>query len=205
VKSSKRTCGTAAGTRPKRANLPAAVLITSAWCVSTLAVAAPSASAAANARPSAKVALCSLVPSSAISKIIGSAVLPASSQSQSITMDSRRNVSAVQTSCLYSFAHSNAYVGIVYETMSKALPLGVLEQDLKASAESNLPSGEKYSLGTYSGLSVPAFIVKESGPKLTQSGIIAVKGDKICGPVVSWLAPAHILASLAKLAVAKFM
>jgi len=200
-----RKVGSAVRARPGRAIVWGAALLTTATAGGGVVAGSADASAGARLSPAAEAGSCSLVAPSAVAKVIGHPVLLPTTQTQHVTIDSQRDVSADQTACRFDLAHSGSFVAFVFETLSKPLPLGVLWQDLKASALASLPSRAKYKSSPLKGLSVPAYIVRESGPGIAVSAIIALNGEKVCGPELPWSAPANELASLARLAISKFM
>jgi len=166
-------------------------------------IAAGSPRLASHRAPLAKPALCAAVSPEVIAKVLGYRVPAATVSTGSFTFDQERNVSVFRTTCSYGALGTAAGVGIVYESLSKPLPVSAIYQDIKASALANKPSGATYTVTSYSGLGVPG-LYEQSRGSLTLEAVLGIQGEKIVGDVVGKVLPKSKVAALTKMAMASY-
>lgn len=169
----------------------------------TPSVAAGSTRPASHMTTLAKPALCAGVSPSAISRVVGYRVPAPTVSTGSFTFDQQHNVSTFQIICSYGTLPSPAGVVVAYQTLSKSLPPSTVEQDIKASATSNKPSGATYMIMSYRGLGVPGLYEQETG-SVTLESILGIKGSKIVGAAVGKMLSKSKVAALTKLAMANY-
>ncbi|MGA3220238.1 MAG: hypothetical protein ABSE77_14365 [Acidimicrobiales bacterium] len=185
---------------PARRTMVAAVAI---GLITTPSIAAGSPRLASHTALLAKPALCAAVSPEAIAKVLGYRVPAATVSTGSFTFDQGRNVSVFRTTCSYGTVGTATGVGIVYERLSKPLPVSTIYQDIKASALANKPSGATYTITPYSELGVPG-LYEQSRGSLTLEAVLGIQGEKIVGDVVGKVVPKSKVAALTKMAMANY-
>jgi hypothetical protein len=171
--------------------------------ITTPSIAAGSPRLASHKAPPARPALCAAVSPEAIAHVLGYRVPAATVYTGSFTFDQERNVSVFRTTCSYGTEGTAAGVGIVYESLSRPLPVSTIYQDIKASALANKPSGATYTITPYSGLGVPGLYEQSSG-SLTLEAVLGIQGEKIVGDVVGKVLSKSKVAALTKVAMANY-
>jgi hypothetical protein len=166
-------------------------------------IAARSPRLASHTAPLAKPALCAAISPDAIAKVLGYRVPAATVSTGSFTFDQERNVSVFRTTCSYGALGTAKGVGIIYESLSKPLPVSTIYQDIRASALASKPSGATYTVTSYGGLGVPG-LYEQSRGSLTLEAVLGIQGEKIVGDVVGKVLPKSKVAALTKMAMANY-
>ena len=189
---------------PPHARRTLLVAVASFGLITTPSIAAASPVPASHMARSAKPALCAAVSPEAIAKVLGYHVPAATVSTGSFTFDQGRNVSVFRTTCSYGTEGTATGVGIVYERLSKPLPVSTIYQDIKASALANKPSGATYTITYYSGLGVPG-LYEQSRGSLILEAVLGIQGEEIVGDVVGKVLSKSKVAALTKLAMANYL
>lgn len=191
-------------TRRRRLGRPIALLagIASAAGLLTPTVANAATSAASVRQPSAVVArtllarsaasaTCSKVKAASVAAIVGYST-PATNATTTHTAASAKNgeVSSVETTCVYG---TGKLVDLEYTTTSKPVTVAAIESQTKAAFAR---TGIKAKVASYSGLGVPAVLVRALGVQ----ELIGVSGKTNFAVMTTNQLPTAKLAALAKLA-----
>jgi len=161
---------------------------------------------------SATSPLCKAVSAAAVSHVVGYS-LPAPTSTVNMQTDKKLNITGTFTDCTYgTYGSGSPTVDLVYETLSRAVPLSTFQQVIQATGK-QMP-GADITVKPYAGLGHPALSVtittRGSYSSLGEE-IAAVKGKKVAGADVEYLGrlpkaplPLSKVAALTKLAMAKF-
>jgi len=117
---------------------------------------------------SATSPLCKAVSAAAVSHVVGYS-LPAPTSTVNTQTDKKLNITGTFTDCTYgTYGSGSPTVDLVYETLSRAVPLSTFQQVIQATVK-QMP-GADISVKPYAGLGHPALSVTITQGQLQQSG-----------------------------------
>lgn len=149
--------------------------------------------------------LCSAVGAKAVSQAVGYTVPAATTTINRRMFDAKYNISATVTDCTYgseaSLADILKDVNLVYEKLSRPVPVSVIRKDL---TQLSAKAGQHVTTASIGGFSGSAYYMTFQEGTIYSESIVDLDGVKVAGAVVTQKLPQSAIIALEKLAVGNF-